>query len=116
MSPSSSQRSGVTLRAPLSPIRQALRGQAVEQNLVGRMRALDRQAAVRFLELGRASGVVDVAVREQNFLDREADLLDGGVDAIEIAAGIDHRTPHSFLVPQQRAVLLERRDRNDGCF
>ncbi|MFZ9684156.1 MAG: PfkB family carbohydrate kinase [Gemmobacter sp.] len=40
------------------------------------------------------------------------DLLAHGID---IAAGVHHRAALARLVEDQRAVLLERRDRNDDC-
>jgi hypothetical protein len=60
--------------------------------------------------------MVDVAMRQQDLLHRHAGLLDAGLDSIEVAAGIDHNAVLARLVPQQRAVLLERRDGNDGGF
>lgn len=76
------------------------------------MRAFDRHGQI-LLQLGRAAGVVDVAVREQDLLDRDAGLGDGGPDAVEVAAGIDDGGALRVLVPQQRAVLLERGDGDD---
>ena len=80
------------------------------------MRPFDGNAAELLLQFGGAAGVVEVAMREQDLLGRHARLLDAGLDALEIAAGIDHGAPLGRLVPQQRAVLLERRDGNDGGF
>jgi hypothetical protein len=58
--------------------------------------------------------VVDVAVGEQDLFQLDVRALDEREDALEVAARIDHRGAVRFLADQQRAVLLERRDRNDA--
>ena len=73
-------------------------------------------AAELLLQLGGAAGMIDVAVGEQDLLDRHADLGDRRLDAVEVAARVDHRALLGLLVPEQRAVLLERRDGHDGGF
>jgi hypothetical protein len=77
------------------------------------VRALDGhlQAAA---QLFGATGVIDVAVRQQDLLDPEAHLGDCGVDAVEVPAWIDDGAELGRAVPDERAVLLERRHRHDG--
>ena len=48
---------------------QPLRGEAIEQELVGLVRALDGDAAELLLELGRAAGVIEVAMGEDDLLE-----------------------------------------------
>jgi hypothetical protein len=84
----------------------------VEQELVGAVRPFDRDAEL-LLQFGRAAGMVDMAVREPDFLDRDLALIDGAPDLYEIAARIDDDGALRLRAPQQRAVLLERRDRDD---
>jgi len=57
--------------------------------------------------------VVDVAVSEDDLLHRDAALLDGIEDARHFTAGVDDGTHLALVVPDQRAVLLERCDGND---
>jgi hypothetical protein len=54
-----------------------------------------------------------MAVRQPDALHRHASLLDGADDAVHVAARVDHHGLLAGIVPQQGAVLLERRDRND---
>ncbi len=77
------------------------------------MRALDRHAEP-LLELGRAAGVIDMAVGQKNLLGRDAGLLDRRKDAREIAARVDDRGAIAGVAPEDRAVLLERRHGDDG--
>src|SRR4051794_3260706 len=85
----------------------------IEQELVVPVRALDRHAEP-LLELGRAAGVIDMAMGQKNLLGRDAGLLDRGKDAREIAARIDDRGAVARVAPEDRAVLLERRHGDDG--
>jgi hypothetical protein len=57
--------------------------------------------------------MIDMAVGQQDLLDCDAGLLGGGLKARQVAAGIDERAAHRRGAPQQGAVLLQRRDRND---
>jgi hypothetical protein len=77
------------------------------------VRPLDRNAEV-LLQLRRAAGVVDMAVGQQDLLDRDAGLLNRAEDARKIAAGIDHGAALRRVVEDERTVLLKERDRNDG--
>jgi hypothetical protein len=87
-------------------------GEAIEQEGVSPMRSLDRHPEL-LLERGGPAGVIDVAVREQDLLDRDARLRDPLLDAVEVAAGIDDSAPLRRLAPNDGAVLLERRHRDD---
>ena len=53
--------------------------------------------------------MVHVAVGEPDALDGDAGLVDRGEDAIHVAAGIDDDRLLGGVVPQDGAVLLERR-------
>src|SRR6476660_4231133 len=57
--------------------------------------------------------MVDMAMGQHDFLDRDSGLLSGRLEPSEIAARIDERAAHSLRAPQQSAVLLQRRDRDD---
>jgi hypothetical protein len=52
--------------------------------------------------------VVDVAVGQQDPLDLDAGLGDRLADAVDVAAGVEHGAALGGVVPQDRAVLLER--------
>jgi hypothetical protein len=56
-----------------------------------------------------------MAVGEQDLLDGHTGLLGGGLEAREIAARVDERAEHRRSAPQKRAILLQRRDRDDRC-
>ncbi len=75
------------------------------------VRPLDRDPEFA-RERGGARAMVHMAVREEDLLQRHAVLLDRGMDAVKVAAGIGHRGAAGGLVDQQRAVLLERRHGN----
>src|SRR5262249_41140769 len=54
-----------------------------------------------------------MAVGQPDLLHRDAVLFDRMLDLVEVAAGINHGATLAPLRPQNRAVLLKRRDRND---
>src|SRR5216683_6955225 len=87
-------------------------GEPFQQEQVGAVRSLDRHAQA-FLQFRRAAGVVDVAVGQPDLFHGHAGLADRALDLGEVAARIDDRAPLARLRPQQRAVLLKRRDRDD---
>src|SRR5690606_28413700 len=65
----------------------ALFGQLPDPEGILALGTLDRHAmAAR--ELGRLSAVVDVAMGEQDLLDARAQLPEGRIDPVEVAAGI----------------------------
>jgi hypothetical protein len=76
------------------------------------MRPLDRHAEA-LAQLVGSGRVVDVSVREQDLLDVDALLPNRRLDPIEVAAGVDHGPDFGGVVPDQGAVLLEGRDRDD---
>ena len=49
---------------------------------------------------------------EQDALDGDAGLVDGGEDAVHVAAGIDNQSEFGRVIPQDGAVLLEGGDRD----
>jgi hypothetical protein len=93
-------------------VRRAGVGEALEEEAVGAMRSLDRDAEP-VPQFGGAARVIDMAVGEQDLLHCHARLGDRVGDAIEVAARIDDGGPLRRLAPQEGAVLLERRDRDD---
>ena len=79
------------------------------------MGVLDRPREVSITEATQrgAAGMIDVAVGQQDALDRDAELAHRVEDPIDVAAGIDHRAPLAGIVEDDRAVLQERGDGND---
>src|SRR5215217_5380060 len=98
-------------RDPIGPARI---DEALEQEPVRCMRPLDPDPE-SLLEFRRASRMIDMAVGEQDFLDRKSGRLHRLHDPVDIAAGIDHSAAIAGLRPDQGTVLLEGRDGNDGC-
>ena len=86
--------------------------QGIEEELVGQMRALHRHAEA-LAQLVGAGRVIDMAVGQQDFLDLHALLTDRRLDPVEVAAGIDDSADLGGFVPDQGAILLEGRDRDD---
>src|SRR5271169_5781677 len=84
-----------------------------EPKLLGEVRSFDGNA--EFLpQLGGTAGMVDMAMGEPDLLHRHLGFGDRLAQAREIAAGIDDHRAHGLRAPQQRAVLLEVGDRNNG--
>jgi hypothetical protein len=100
---------GLCMHAPLPPVVVKL----CDPEAVGFVRAFDRHAQF-FGKDTRLPAMIEMSVREQDFLDRHALLLCRSLETIEIAARIGKRAAHRFGAPDQAAILLERRDRNDG--
>ena len=103
----------------------SLLGEPLEQEQIALIRPFDRDrrgGLARFsqplleplLELRGTAGMVDVAVGQEDLLDPDALLLDRLEDALDLAARVDHRPAPARLLPEQRAVLLEGRHRDDG--
>jgi hypothetical protein len=65
------------------------------------------------LSLCGATHVIDVAVREPDFVNGDPGLSNGTFDAREVPARIDHHGTLAGVAPKYRAVLLERRDRDE---
>ena len=112
LSPSSSQRSGPKLRTPVMPKRAPL-----ETTLSSRyLSAICGPSIGTFSasrKFGGAADMVDMAVGQPDLLDRDAGLLDRRQDLRHVAAGVDHDGLLGRLVPDDGAVLLEQRHRND---
>ena len=60
----------------------------------------------------RKPAVIDMAVRHQQLFDGDTVLRRRRFQLVEVAARIDERAAHGARAPEQRAVLLQRRDRN----
>src|SRR5882757_1196340 len=84
----------------------------LEQIFVGNVRALDFDLQ-RIAQLGGAADMVDMAMRQPDLFDGDAGLLDRGLDLVDVAAGVDHYGLFGRLVPDDGAILLEQRHRND---
>lgn len=93
----------------------ALRGQLLDPETLVFLRALDRHAVARGERLC-ARAVINVPVREQHLLDLHVLSGDFLFDQFEIAAGIDDGGAPRLFADEQRAVLLERRDRDERDF
>src|SRR6202046_2314768 len=57
--------------------------------------------------------MVDMAMRQPYFLDRDIGLIDGRLNFRKAPAGIDDDGLLGRRAPKQRAVLFERRHRDD---
>lgn len=88
-------------------------GQAVDPELVGRVRPDDRQAAQLLSQVGRARCVVHVTVGDPDLFELEAQALDGAQQQVKVAAGIYNSRLMGLIVPDQGTVLLEGGD-GDG--
>ena len=85
----------------------------IEQKLVGAVRPLDGDAEL-FLEVGRRADMVDMPMGYQNAFDLHLGFGDRALDIRKVAARIDDRAPVVRLVPDERAILLKRRYRDNG--
>jgi hypothetical protein len=124
----STEREGLTFGQPavrghiacLEPVARGLRRDAVEQEFVAGIRPLDRHLPSglrlqRHLQPRRAAGVVEVAMRQHDAFHGDAGLLDGVEDAVDVPTGVDDHGNLGRLIPQDGAILLEWRHRNDGA-
>jgi len=87
--------------------------QGLDQEKVVLVRPFDRNAKVAG-EVPGSRRVIEMAMRQQNLLDGHADLRRRLLDPFEVAARIAHGAAHVFVIPQKRAVLLERCDGENG--
>jgi sRNA-binding regulator protein Hfq len=60
----------------------------------------------------RATRVINVRVGEPDLLELQTALLNLRQDQVEVTTWIDHCRLLGLVVPNQRAVLLKRRDRD----
>jgi hypothetical protein len=58
--------------------------------------------------------MIEMPMREQDFLRRDLELIDRVADVRDVAARIDDRGAVGGGAGDDRAVLLDRRDRHDG--
>src|SRR6266446_6842436 len=84
----------------------------VEQEFVGDVGAFDRHLQ-RVAQLGGAANMVDVAVGQPDLLDPDIGLLDCRLNFRNVAAGVDHNGLPGGFAPDQGAVLLKQRHRDD---
>ena len=61
----------------------------------------------------RHAAVVEMAMGDENLLQRHPGLFQRLTQLGQVPPGIDKGTAHRPGAPQERAILLERRDRND---
>src|SRR5207302_928435 len=87
-------------------------GQPVDPVDVGLVRPLDWDAKLLGKYAG-AAAMIDVAVRQQDLLDRHSRLRHRRLEPRQVAAGIDEGAAHRRGAPQQGAILLQRRHWND---
>lgn len=76
------------------------------------MRAFDGQAQL-VRQHARLPAMIEMTVRDEDFLQRHAGFRDARLELVQIAARIDQRGLHRLGAPDQRAVLLQRRNRQD---
>lgn len=91
----------------------ALGGQLIDPKCIVPMGPLNGNA-VSMRKLGSLTTMVDMAVGEENLHQLAATGFESGVDCIEIAARIDNRGCAGTTTNEQRTVLRERRDGDDG--
>src|SRR5581483_10184024 len=66
-------------------------------------------------EIGDGPGVIEVPMRHQHLLDDDVALLGDGENPLELAAGIDDGGALRLATPNERAILLKGRHRNDDA-
>ena len=64
----------------------------------------------------RLAAMIKVAMGEEDFLNRHAVLRSSSFELVEITTRISKGTAHSFSAPDQAAILLQRRHRNNRGF
>ena len=91
----------------------ALLRHALDPESVFLLRPLDQHAGAR-RQRGHAAGMVDVAVGDEYFRQRQLLLIEKLEDALDVAARVDDRRLAGLFAPEDGAVLLEGSDGNDG--
>ena len=61
-----------------------------------------------------SAGVVEMAMREPDALQRQAEMIEGAEQPVDVAARIHHCGNARCFAPDQRAILSERGNGNDG--
>ena len=109
-------------RDVLEAVEAVLRGAVldlVEPELVVLVRANDRDAEA-FAQFVGCAGVVEVAMREPHLPQRKSEMVECAHQRVDIAARVHKHGVLGGRVPDQRAVLLQRRYRHDAdlelCF
>src|ERR1700730_6456992 len=95
-------------------VARALLGDAIDPERVLALRPLDRNAEL-LGEIGDRAGMIEMAVRHQHFLNRDALAFRRGEDAVGLTAGIDDGGSLGLSAPDKRAILLKRRHRDDDA-
>jgi hypothetical protein len=85
---------------------------AADPEAVGLVRPFNRHAEF-FGQRPRFAAMVDMTVGDQDFLDGDAVLGGGGLELGQVTAGINERAAHGGGAPEQSAILLEWRHRDD---
>ena len=89
--------------------------QPADPEAIGLVRPFDGQAQV-LRQHSRLAAVIDMAMGDEDLFQLHARLRDIGLQHVEIAARIDQRRLVRGGAPDQRTILLQRRDRQDGGF
>src|SRR6185503_3327495 len=87
--------------------------EAREQEGVALVGSLDRDGE-RLGKFGRAARMIEVAVRQKNSFRGDLELIDRAADVRDVAARIDDGCAVGGGAGDDRAILLDRRDRHDG--
>ena len=77
-----------------------LLGEIVEQHLIGQMRPFHRRPG-HLAQFIRATGMVHMAMGDQDTLEGDALLLQHIEDTRHIAAGVHHHPLHGRVIPEQ---------------
>ena len=88
--------------------------EVIQQEGVTLVRAFQRRTVDGVLQGRGTPGMIEVAMREQDALDRQAELGDGAEDGGHVPAGVHDEGGLGGVIPDERAVLLQRGDRDDS--
>jgi hypothetical protein len=98
----------------LQPVFGTLFHEPFKQESVGAMRAFNGDIAERFGQFRGTTGVVHMAMRQQDAVYGNARFGNGAFNLRDIAARVYHHAVLGILIPDQGAVLLEGCDGDDG--
>ena len=93
----------------------ALLRHPVNPELVLDLRPFDRQAEL-FGEVCDCTGMVNVAMSDENLLQNQTFPLDHAENQRQVATRVDHCSAARLFAPQHRGILLKRGNRNDCVF